>query len=216
MSRPVKGLLMKDFNLMKSQMRFFFIIMIVWGILMASNLDGLFLIGYTAMLCSFMTVSTFSYDELENGMAYLFTLPILRKDYVREKYLFGFLISTLPTILMGVILWVFHSAQGKADHPGEYLWMVGISLPMAYLLVALEIPLIIKFGQEKSRIVSVVLIGCMSAGYGIIQHLDETGAVSVIAGLGRGILVLFAVAVFVGLMLVSCKIACIFMEKKEF
>ena len=207
---------------MKSQMRFFFIVMIVWGIIMASGFSGSFLVSYTAMLCSFLTLSTFNYDESENGTAYLITLPILRKDYISEKYLFGFLISTIPTILVSMILWIVHSVQGRADRPGAYLLIVGLSLPMAYLLLVLEIPLVVRFGQERSRVISLLLIGCMSAGYGIINYLNElagtdsTEAVSSIAGLGTGVLVLLVVAAVLVLMWVSYKISCRFMEKKEF
>ena len=222
MNRAIKAVLIIDFKLMRSQMRFFFIIMIVWGIIMASNLSGSFLVGYTAMLCSFLTLSTFNYDEFENGTAYLITLPILRKDYISEKYLFGFLISTLPTILVSMILWIVHSVQGKADRPGVYLLTVGLALPMAYLLLVLEIPLMVRFGQERSRLISVLLIGCMSAGFGIINYLNELAgidtaeAVSSIAGLGTGVLVLLVVTALILLMLLSYKISCRFMEKKEF
>lgn len=225
MSRAIKGLLIKDFKLMKSQMKFFFIIMIVWGIVMAGSIGGSgasFLVGYTAVLCAFLTISTFSYDEFENGTAYLFTLPFHRKDYVSEKYLFGFLISTLPTIMIGMILWIVHSVQGKADHFGVYFLNVAVSLPMAYLLLALEIPLMVRFGQEKSRLVSVAMIGSMAAGFGIIRYLNELAgvdsmaAVSSIAGLDTGILVLIVAAVLAALLLVSYKISCRFMEKKQF
>ena len=62
----------------------------------------------------------------------------------------------------------------------------------------------------------------MSAGYGIINYLNElagtdsTEAVSSIAGLGTGVLVLLVVAAVLVLMWVSYKISCRFMEKKEF
>ena len=34
-------------------------------------------------------MSSISYDEFDNGNAFLFSLPITRKDYVLEKYIFG-------------------------------------------------------------------------------------------------------------------------------
>nr|MDE7479078.1 ABC-2 transporter permease [Lachnospiraceae bacterium] len=173
MNRAVKGLLIKELKLMKSQMKFFVIILIVWGIIMSTHIDSLFLVGYTAMLCSFLTLTTFSYDEFENSAAYLFTLPIMRKDYIYEKYLFGFLISTLPAIVVCIITWIAQFMQGGENRLAEYLVSLVISLPMAYLLLALEIPLVVKFGQEKSRLISLIMIGSMSVGYAIINHLRE-------------------------------------------
>ena len=67
-----------------------------------------------------------------------------------------------------------------------------ISLPLAFLMLALEIPLQIKFGQEKSRIVSILLIGGMSVAMGLVSSLNEIAGVNVaellssIAGLGIG------------------------------
>lgn len=222
MNGSVKGLLIKDVKLMKSQMRFFVIILAIWGIFMASRMDNSFLVGYTAMLCSFLTLSTFSYDEYENGAAYLLTLPILRKDYVRGKYMFGLLVSTLPTILMSMLLWIVHVVQGRAGRPVDYLFTIVISLPMAYLLLALEIPLMIRFGRERSRVISVALIGSMGAGIGIIQYLNEPAGVdsmeaaSSIFGLDTGVLALLAAAVLVVLMVLSYSLSCRFMERKEF
>lgn len=219
MRRAIKGLLIKEFKLMKINLRFFIIIMIVWGALMASQFGGTFIVGYTAMLFSFLTVTTFSYDEFENGAVYLFTLPVLRRDYIREKYLFGFLISTLPTILASMMLWIADSVWGEAEHPGVYLLSVVVSLPVAYLILALEIPLLVRFGSEKSRLISVSMLGCTSIGYGILHELtgvDSTEAVSSIAALGTWVLILLAVAALVVLVMISYKISCRFMEKKEF
>ena len=96
MSRSVKGLMVKDFQLMKSQMKLFFIVLIFWGVIMAGSLNMTFFVGYSALLCSFMLISTFSYDAFENGNAYLFTLPVSRRDYIFEKFVFGFLLATVP------------------------------------------------------------------------------------------------------------------------
>jgi len=222
MSSSIKGLLIKDFKLMKSQMKFFFIIMILWGIFMASQLDVMFFIGYAAILCSFMTLSTFNYDEFENGFAYLFTLPISRKDYIFGKFLFGLLITTIPFVAMSILSWVVLVIQGIEMHFSEYLLSIMVSLPMAYLLLALEIPIQVKFGQEKSRMITIILIGEMSAGIAIMRSLIEfvgdngTKAVGSIAGLGMGGIIVMVILVLAALLLVSYKISCRIMEKKEF
>ena len=66
MSRSIKGLMVKDFQLMRSQMKFYFIVMMLWGVVMASSLNMVFFAGYNALICSFLLVSTFSYDAFEN------------------------------------------------------------------------------------------------------------------------------------------------------
>ncbi len=76
MSRPVKGLMIKDLRLIFSQMKLFLIIIVVWAIFMTVSLKGALSVGYIALMFSFITLSTFNYDEAEKGMSYLFTLPI--------------------------------------------------------------------------------------------------------------------------------------------
>ena len=191
MSRSIKGLMVKDFQLMRSQMKFYFIVMMLWGVVMASSLNMVFFAGYNALICSFLLVSTFSYDAFENGYAYLFTLPVSRRDYIYEKYMFGFLLTTVPFLLVSAVCWAALVIRDSGIHFGVYCLSVSTALPMAYLMLALEIPLQIKFGQEKSRIVSMLLIGGMSAAMGLIGFLSESVGVaevlSGIAGFGIGI-----------------------------
>ena len=80
MSSSVKGLLIKDFNLRRGQKNFFLGILVLWAVVGVCNFDPIFLVAYAMMMFSFFTLSTLSYDEYENGAAYLFTLPITRKD----------------------------------------------------------------------------------------------------------------------------------------
>lgn len=91
---------------------------------------------------------------------------------------------------------------------------------MAYLLLAVEIPLQVKFGQEKSRIVSFLMIGGISVAMGMAGVLTEQvgvdGArvISNIAGLGIGGVIALAVVILLGLL--SYRISCRIIEKKEF
>ena len=71
----MKGLLIKDFKLMKNQKNFLFVIFI--GATASMLLSGFssFLMGYFPFICSFFVLSTISYDEFDNGNA--FYIPFL-------------------------------------------------------------------------------------------------------------------------------------------
>lgn len=87
------GLLIKDLKLLKVQRNFFlmFVAIAVW---MQTFMDGVsFIIGYMTFCGSMAVLNTISYDEYDNGNAFLFSLPISRKGYVLEKYAFGFIIG---------------------------------------------------------------------------------------------------------------------------
>ena len=62
-----------------------------------------FPIGFLGFVGSLFSLSSISYDEFDNGNAFLFSLPITRKDYVLEKYIFG-LISGITSLLLGTVI----------------------------------------------------------------------------------------------------------------
>ena len=93
----MKGLLIKDFKILKGQKQFFASVLVVTFVFLMTNTSFSFVISYITVMTGMLTLTTISYDDHENGMGYLFTLPISRKGYVQEKYLFGFM-TTMPVL----------------------------------------------------------------------------------------------------------------------
>ena len=81
------GLIEKDLRLtlVRKQTLFIFLAM---ALIMGQSMEGEFLVGYLTMFAVLVAIGTTSYDEFDNGFAFLMTLPFDRKTYVREKYLF--------------------------------------------------------------------------------------------------------------------------------
>lgn len=222
MRKSVKGLLLKDIKIIKSQMRFFLVTMIIVGMFLTGKFNQTFFVGYTAVLSAFLLMTTFGFDEFENGFAFLFTLPISRKDYVAEKYLFGILLVTVPFALVSICSWIALAVQDTEMHFVQYLVSVSSGIPMAFLILALEIPLQIKFGQAKSRLISVIMIAGMTTCLSLIGTLnamsvaDGMESVSTIGRLGMGLWILMAVGGAAVLLFLSYTISCRIIEKKEF
>lgn len=145
----MKGLLVKDFLLMiKSKKVILFMLFI--GIIGGIN-DISFATGYILMVLAILSLSTISYDEANHGLNTLFTLPISKSDYVKEKYLFSLIITGIGFALVAIL-----NCFSKSGFM-ETL----IILSTALLLLALSLPLQLKEGNEKGRIVLfVVVFGC--------------------------------------------------------
>lgn len=222
MSRSVKGLLIKDIRLMRAQMRFFLVLILLWGSFMVMKFEATVFIGYVSILCSFFTLSTFSYDEVDNGAAFLFTLPISRKDYIREKYLFGLLMTAVPFLVATIVSWVILTVGGGGQGFLAFVMSTVVVLPLAFLLLALEIPLYIRFGQEKSRMVTLLCVGFMSVAFGALARLnapavmESAGSAAWIGAIGTGGIVAVSAAVLAALLVLSYKLSCRFLEKREF
>lgn len=154
----MRGLLEKDMRLLRTRKKGILIFLAMMVLLGISN-GGTFVIGYGTMLFGILAVSTISYDEFDNGMPFIMTLPITGKDYVREKYAFCgglVLIGWIASVLIGVIMGMIHGELPELMQE----WPEMISLfPLFWMLVSVLVVLELKYGVEKSRTVMMVLAG---------------------------------------------------------
>ena len=80
----MKGLLLKDFALMKGQRRFFLMLLLIGMIPALAGGNVGFLTVYLPFGFCFFTISTISYDEIDNSLPFLLILPVSRREYRRK------------------------------------------------------------------------------------------------------------------------------------
>lgn len=214
----MKGLLIKDLKLLKNQ-KVFFAVMFIFAVLMAfTSGDGLFVVMYCTLLGAFFSLSTISYDEYGNGYPFLFTLPVTRKKYALEKYLFGFLTGGsiwLAATLMELLL----NPQWREN---TSMWLaVSMSVFLVLMIMLLVmIPVQLKFGSEKGRIfmIIVVVIGIVGiqSFLSIFKEINLEAGITFLVGLPVGVLVALALLVFVLAGAISMAVSIRIVEKKEF
>lgn len=142
----MKGLLIKDFLLMKNYKQVMLFMLII-GIFVGMN-DISFASGYILVFVSILSMSTITYDEANHGLNTLFTLPITKSDYVKEKYLFSLIITGIGFVLVTIL-----SCFSKSG----FVEIVAI-LSTSLLLLSISLPFQLKEGNEKGRIVSFVVV----------------------------------------------------------
>ena len=141
----MKGLLIKDFKLLKGQKNFFMAIMAISIIMIITSPGTSFPIGFLGFVGSLFSLSSISYDEFDNGNAFLFSLPITRKDYVLEKYIFG-LISGMTSLLLGTVISLVAIGITKTGSFNEIFITAGSLFPTILLILSIMLPFILKFG----------------------------------------------------------------------
>lgn len=211
----MKGLLIKDFKLMKMQKRFFLLILLVGVVITFSSYDVAFTTGFMAFVSSLFSISSISYDEFDNGNAFLFSLPISRRTYAVEKYIFGAILGCCAWVLAMII--AISVGFLKGIHPDTETWFSAfLILSMMFVILALMLPFQLKFGGERGRIVLLLVIGGLAPngleliGIDLLAMLDAMPAVN--AGIMSFITLLIAL-LFLG---VSCLISIGIVQKKEF
>lgn len=169
----MKGLLIKDFKLLKGQKQFFASVLIVMTVFLMTSNNLSFVISYITVMMGMLTLTTIGYDEHENGMGYLFTLPVSRKGYVREKYLFG-IMTTLPVLAVVSAIAFLVSGIRHIDFSVEE-WGGAImgSMLIVTMMLSLLIPIELKFGAERSRIAMTLVFGGAFAVVYIVAKASE-------------------------------------------
>ena len=181
--------------------------------------NPVFVISYTPMLCVFVALSTITYDMFDNGAAFLFSLPFSRKDYVREKYIFSGLI-TLTAWGISVLVAVGYSVV-KGEDWKELLMTAGVLLVMAILLMGVSVPLQLKFGAEKSRVVVIlvmaVMFGMVIGFFKVMEilNLKPQQILSIFYNMNTLLLALAGIVIFLVLMCISYHTSVRIMQKKE-
>lgn len=154
----MKGLLIKDFKLMKGQKNFFMVIVVISLIMTITSPSTSYAIGFLGFIGSLFTLSSISYDEFDNGNAFLFSLPITRKDYVLEKYAFG-LVTGMASLLLGTIISLITVIITNTGDFNEILITACTFIPIMLFILSIIIPFQLKFGGEKGRIAILCVMG---------------------------------------------------------
>lgn len=216
----MRGLLVKDFRLFFMQRRFWTIILLLTFFFAVSGQSVHFIIAYATMLCMYFTISTLNYDEFNRGYAFLFTLPISRRGYVLEKYLYA--------LLLGGGAWAITTAGSAAYlyltdpswNVAEWIFAPGIIFPIMWLMIALMLPLQLKFGVEKSRIALIVLFafvfGMTSVAAKIGPYLPQEFSLENLPELSMDGWIAVGAAAVLAATLLSVAVSMHIMSKKQF
>lgn len=218
----MKGMLIKDFMLLRNQKQFFVTILVFAFVFFGIYDDTTFAFTYIVVLCTLFTISTISYDEYDNGMSFLFTLPISRKGYVKEKYVFGIISICMALVTSTALYFVFKMMKNQENGAQELLIQLCISLIVAMLMLAFSLPIQLKFGAEKSRIALLAIFGCIVA-VGVIvvklgesMNLDMSASMAKINGMNPEILIAGGIVAGLLMLVISYLISFRIMMKKEF
>jgi len=153
----MKGLLIKDLNLMKNMLRIIAAI-IIFSVIFSTMGENLFFsMGYISVFVAIFSISTISYDEYDNGFAYLFSFPFERKQYVQEKYVFALGLIVVGVAVSGIMSFLISILTEQVVTAPEWIAVVVASISMAIFMISLVLPAHIKYGSEKGRIAMIVI-----------------------------------------------------------
>lgn len=220
----MRGLLVKDFKLLKQQGKIITFLVLICIFMLGQMQETSFVVGYITSICVVISLSTISYDEFDNGNTFLFSLPITREEYVREKYALSFLVNGGVWLLSSIAAILVNMARVDGFILSNEIMGAILVLAACMVLVSVMIPVQLKFGSEKSKVIIFASIGIIAvAGYFTMFLLEKTSSMIDISWLlgklmeiGKGGLTGLAVGIGVVLLVLSMRVSQNIMKKKEF
>lgn len=220
----MKGLLIKDFQLAKTQGKMLLIVALVIGVFMeiAGMSEG-FVTGYITIIMSVFAATSISYDEYENCFSFLLVLPVSRKEYVNEKYVFSGILIFSAWLIGLTVGSVFRIIRGEPVLSAEWLAGCFSYITVAVVFLSLMLPLRLKFEGEKGRVVLPLTIAAMGILiYGGVRLADLAGidvtgsSIKILNQMGAAGIMAMLVIIPVAAAVISWICSRHILEKKEF
>lgn len=163
----MKGLLWKDFYILKKSMKFYLLIFLFMAVV-PSHYFQLFAIVYAALLNS----TVIAYDEQSRWSELAAMMPYSVRDLVVSKYVMSWII-TLGTSVLALVAGVMEAPFfEQAARPDVVLMGLGVSV----LTTAVTLPFLFRFGAARGRQImtmAIVILACGSAG--LLSGMMEDG-----------------------------------------
>ena len=149
----MRVLLAKDIRLFRSMKNvvLIYVAMIAASIIFGQKQMGVMLINLCVVMFTYLSMSTMSYDDFDNGMEFILTLPTSKKIYAIEKYVLA-VITLVVMSIVGAGLLVALGLEFNAA-----ILDIAPMAVIAIVLVSINLPLTLKFGSEKTKMLTMIL-----------------------------------------------------------
>ena len=149
----MRALIAKDIRLFRSMKNvvLIYVAMIAASIIFGQKQMGVMLINLCVVMFTYLSMSTMSYDDFDNGMEFILTLPTSKKIYAIEKYVLA-VITLVVMSIVGAGLLVALGLEFNAA-----ILDIAPMAVIAIVLVSINLPLTLKFGSEKTKMLTMIL-----------------------------------------------------------
>ena len=214
------GLLEKDIRLLL-HLKQALVIFPVIAIFMAASNNGISVMCYLTVMIAILSITTASYDEMDNGYAFIMSMPVDSRMYVREKYLFCNGISLTVWAFSVILYTVVGLVKGTQNIIADDIIMEIVLIPVVVIMISVMLPIQLKFGLEKSRVAIFGFFGIVAGlVFLVARAVKASGAdidklINKIMGLSDKMIMAALFVVTAVIVIISYKCSVAIMKKKE-
>ena len=207
----MKGLLLKDFYMMKKYCRAYLLIAVVFIAVSFFAEENLFMTFYPCLLCGMIPVNLLAYDERSHWMEYSGTLPYTRAQIVSGKYLIGLVTQVALLVVTGIAQGI-RMAMAGSFAVQDFCVLMLLMLCVSTVSSSITLPFVFKLGVEKGRVAYYVMIGVVCGGIVVASSIFRGQMQSEIQA--NAPLALVAL-VCIGVYALSWYLSIVFYQKRE-
>ena len=207
------GFIKKDLLMVKSNMKIFIILLLIYVVLaFQGQMDLSFLLPFMSVM---VMLSTFSYDSYNKWDAYAATFPNGRKNSVKGKYIATLILIFITTIAITLLSFLIPYLSKSAINYETIIGSLVGNLFATILLLSFIYPAMYKFGPEKARIVLMVIIFCIAIiGGFFIKYIDLSSIVNMLDNIDKYLIAILPISMIL-MLYISYKISERIYLKKE-
>lgn len=170
------GLIYKDFLALKGHLTTYLVFFLVYGGLCLSGVfTASVLCGMVVLMSLITPMTTVTSDDVSRWNRFAIATPACRRGVVTGKYLFTLLVTLASTVFVSLLLAVLALAGGLEEPLSELLLSALACAGIALIMNAVALPLLLKFGAEKARMVSMALFLLVFAGFALLGLAADRG-----------------------------------------
>lgn len=162
----MKGLLLKDFLVLTKQLKIFLIVIPVMALTGGTSMSTL-----AVLLGAVLPMTAIAYDERSKWTELAVMMPYSKKDLVINKYLLGYvcMFGAAVLVILGKLL---IKISGNQHIDGSFNMLL-FAILGGLIFIAINTPILFKFGSEKGRFVFIIAIALIGASGPLLNSIDS-------------------------------------------
>ncbi len=169
------GMVYKDFLVQRKQLGYYIAFFIIYTVLAVMEImPTAIMYTMTVLIGMMLPMSTFAYDDLARWNKYAAATPAGRRGIVAGKYVFSLLAILAAAAVSALLLTAVVVLKPELGPLDEGLIGLLICVLIAMIIDAVMLPVLVKFGAEKSRVISIIIFVAIFGGILLLGQLAET------------------------------------------
>lgn len=193
----MKGILLKDWYMITNYCKTYLLIAVAFfAVSFFSDETNLIFIAYPCVMCGMIPITIYSHDEKCNWCRYSAVLPYSAAEIVSSKYLYGIFCPAIVSVFSAIVMVVNMNMRGgfQAD---LFISLIEVAIALPLLFTAVMMPLTIKLGMEKARLVYYAFMLILCGGTFALGSASDTAVETQInLPLITGIMLIAAIAAY--------------------